>query len=247
MSILAILATVTPAVISFAHPPINWSSLPAQFALTGGPPAEPSTGVAFNFSSGDDMVLQQSPAKSCVSGTIGLGGTGATVTMKAEDGTLVATVAAEITQSNVAGSNWTLWKACLPPQPATMSGAGVTITATCIGCANTTDESIERVVFGDVWYCGGQSNMALPLQHTLSRNISRDKIKNGVYSNIRIHGLSGNMNPNQEWSTLLNALGDLTKDSDNSNFAAFSSTCYYFGESLTEEMMKSNGGVRRGV
>lgn len=39
-------------------------------------------------------------------------------------------------------------------------------------------------------YCGGQSNMALPLMHTMSRNISRDLILGGKYDNIRIHGIA---------------------------------------------------------
>ena len=77
--------------------------------------------------------------------------------------------------------------------------------------------------------------MALPLLHTMSRNMSRDAILAGKYSNIRIHGISGNMNPDQPWSTLAAALGSDTQ-SDASKLMTFSSTCYYFGESLTNEL-----------
>ena len=59
--------------------------------------------------------------------------------------------------------------------------------------------------------------MALPLMHTLSRNVSRDAILLGKYSNIRIHGISGNMNPEQPWTTLADAL-TTNNDSDLSNF-----------------------------
>jgi hypothetical protein len=77
--------------------------------------------------------------------------------------------------------------------------------------------------------------MALPLLHTMSRNISRDEIKAGKYGNIRIHGISGNMNPDQPWSTLAAAL-ETAAQSDASKLMAFSSTCYYFGESLTDKL-----------
>lgn len=48
--------------------------------------------------------------------------------------------------------------------------------------------------------------MALPLLHTYSRNETRDAIKSGKYANIRIHGLAGNMNVDQPWATLKQAL-----------------------------------------
>ena len=48
--------------------------------------------------------------------------------------------------------------------------------------------------------------MALPLLHTYSRNETRDAIQNGKYANMRIHGLAGNMNVDQPWATLKQAL-----------------------------------------
>jgi sialate O-acetylesterase len=205
----------------------------------------PSMGISFNASYGSNMVLQQAPHRSCVSGVIGEGATGATLVLRNGAKTL-ASVSAEVLPSH--SRNVTLWKACFPPQPATIGDAKITITATCRGCTlNTTSAVISDIMFGDVWYCGGQSNMALPLVHTLSRNISRDAIIAGKYSNIRIHGISGNMNPQQPWSTLQNALNDRLpskggqNDSDTSALMQFSSTCYYYGESLTDEMLKNSG------
>lgn len=61
-------------------------------------------------------------------------------------------------------------------------------------------------------YCAGQSNMALPLLHTYSRNETRDAIQNGKYANMRIHGLAGNMNVDQPWATLKQALANTTGD-----------------------------------
>ncbi len=47
--------------------------------------------------------------------------------------------------------------------------------------------------------------MALAMQHSLSRNVTRDAVMAGNYSNIRIHGMEGNMNPFQQWATLRDA------------------------------------------
>ena len=92
------------------------------------------------------MVLQQSPAKACVYGVLGAGGTGATIKIITED-------ASDFSQYEVQATvqpGSTLWNACLKPQKA---GPGkFTISATCIGCANTTAATISNVVFGDVWF-----------------------------------------------------------------------------------------------
>merc|ERR1719183_1187881 len=93
-------------------------------------PAPPN--IAFNATFGDTMVLQQSPAKACVYGVLGEGGTGATVKISAQDMSDFAEY--EVQATVQPGSS--LWNACLRPQKA---GAGkFTIAATCVGCANTT-------------------------------------------------------------------------------------------------------------
>ena len=87
----------------------------------------------------------------------------------------------------------------------------------------------------------GQSNMALPLIHSYTRNESRDAITAGQYSNIRIHQLKGNMNPDTPWSTLKQALANTTGKGDVAAtgltggpaidaFMGFSASCYYYGE-----------------
>ena len=71
--------------------------------------------------------------------------------------------------------------------------------------------------------------MALPLAHTISRNASIAAINAGRYGNIRLFGIAGNMNPDQPWSSPKEAVARGT-------FELYSSTCYYFGESLTDEL-----------
>jgi hypothetical protein len=115
-------------------------------ALTGKPPPPPPapSGIAFDFSVGSGMVLQQAPAKACVTGTLG-GGTSATVKISpAEDDTsagyeVVADVAAD-------GQ----FKACLKPTPA---GGSFTLTATCVGCSvGNKTATVSDVTFGWVHF-----------------------------------------------------------------------------------------------
>ena len=119
--------------------------------------------VAFKASFGSDMVLQQAPAKACVSGTVGNGGSAVTVT--------VATTPRVFYEVDANVSNGTSpglfnWKACLEPAAAAAAAANAssyTITATCTqGCPQNTTAQIERVKFGEVWYCGGRTFLRAP-------------------------------------------------------------------------------------
>ena len=76
--------------------------------------------------------------------------------------------------------------------------------------------------------------MALPVLHTFSRNKSRDALQSGRGPNIRITGLKGNMNKDQLWTSAADAcIGELCTD-----LFMFSSTCWYFGESLADKLGK---------
>lgn len=100
--------------------------------------------VLFNTTQGSHMVLQQSPAKSAVYGTVGAGGTAVVITIAgtADDGTEEATYTVD------AAATGGLWKAFLKP---TLAGGSYTITAKCTGCKNTTAAVLEDVTFGDLW------------------------------------------------------------------------------------------------
>ena len=182
-------ATLSPPT---AMPPAElawWHHMQAQL------PRAQNSSIWFNESFGSSMVLQQAPASACVYGLLGEGGTAATVTLSSALG------ARRSVAATVNGSGW---KACLPPHAA---GGDYNVSARCEGCTVPGVATLEHVTFGDVWYCGGQSNMALKMLHTFSRNVSRDKVLAGAYANIRIHGLHSNqLNPTQPWSTLRDAL-----------------------------------------
>lgn len=113
--------------------------------------------VAFKASFGSDMVLQQAPAKACVSGTVGNGGSAVTVTVAAAQQHDSYQVDANVSTGTSPGLF--NWKACLEPTAASGANASsYTITAVCTqGCPQNTTAQIERVNFGEVWYCGGRT------------------------------------------------------------------------------------------
>ena len=197
-----------------------------------------TVGAGLNFSNvfSDGVVLQMQPAKTAVYGPVGTGGgSGAkvTVTVASSTGGVLYTVAATV---DVAAGTW---KAYLKPHPA---GGSYKITAKCeSGCTGSIE--LMDATFGDVWYCAGQSNMALPFQHTYARNSTLAAIKKGTLGDIRITGLKGNMNADQSWIKLVDAAGGAS-NTTMPNYGdvpldQFSSTCFYFGEALQAGLSKT--------
>ena len=82
--------------------------------------------------------------------------------------------------------------------------------------------------------------MWLPLIHTFSRNRTLAAVKAGKYSNIRLKQITTNMNPAFPWISLHDAVATrLVAEHGKVNstyLSTFSATCYYFGQSLTEEL-----------
>ena len=146
------------------------------------------------------------------------------------------------------------WKALLPAQHA---GTGHTITAS----SGSGTITLERVAFGDVWFCSGQSNMELGLHFTFSVNETVAAISSAKYANLRMLHFDHNPQPaaqyvsadsivgasastNSSWITPAAAIAQSDPGchgpSCQSTFSTFSATCWYFGESLTDRMLASN-------
>ena len=85
--------------------------------------------------------------------------------------------------------------------------------------------------------------MALPMAHTFSRNITAEAVLSGKYSNIRLKQITTNMNPAFPWISLHDAVATrLVAEHGKVNstyLSTFSATCYYFGQSLTEELVSA--------
>eukprot|EP00729_Bicosta_minor_P014162 gene14162-23573_t len=201
-----------------------------------GPPPPPPPVLAFAKSFGNHMVLQQSPAIAAVYGSL------PNITSPSTDPVMVHVSGGSNDYTVTAIKSGAEWKAMLKP---TTAGGSYKITVT-MGTNFTAN--ITDATFGDVWYCGGQSNMALPVMHTLSQNISIDAIKAGKYNNIRLKGIAGNMNPDMDWTTALDATKIVPPGKKDPNptttfLQTFSSTCWYFGESLVDELGEGSGAT----
>lgn len=174
----------------------------------------------------DHMVLQQAPAKSAVYGSISAPSNTAvsvSITVKGD--------ASYTVDGKVDGSDWVAY---LKP---TKAGGNYSVTVDCKGCDGNASATISDVTFGEVWYCSGQSNMALPLVHTFSRNKSREMLLAGKHNNIRLHQMDSNMNSQMDWQHA--AAAALVPDPRYHNewiFFDFSATCWYFGEALSDHL-----------
>ena len=214
---------------------------------------------AFSFSSvfGDDMVLQ----RDAIAAVYGYGATpGAHITVtvsrdespQARSTVVVAFAAADGT-----------WKALLAAQSA--SSAAHTITAS--GTSGET-HALSRVLFGDVWFCSGQSNMELGLYYTFSRNATLQSIAASKFANVRLLHFDHNPQALPVWTSNATQIvppgGDATTNSSwftpsgavsmmkdhgcsgsncQSVFDDFSGTCWYFAQAITERMMSEDDYV----
>lgn len=146
-----------------------------------------------------------------------------------------------------------VWAASLKPAAA---GGALTISASNGGVNGTA--TIERITHGDVFFCSGQSNMALETYYTFSADSLKAEIAAGKYTNLR-HFMNGGMGLHYEattpqWVTTQNSAGTAAPNADpfvwhnvtssaalpsmdnitkrHSPFAQFAATCMYFGAEL---------------
>lgn len=119
----------------------------AESAAAADPP--PSFRFAKVVASG--MVLQSAPQQAMVWGFCA---TGATVSISFQNHTIPAIVEVD---ARAPLNHTTTWRALLPPVEASFDEHSITATS------GTVTISLKGVLFGDVWICSGQSNMAYPI------------------------------------------------------------------------------------
>eukprot|EP01050_Picozoa_sp_SAG11_P027767 SAG11_NODE_7161_length_1185_cov_0.957643_1_plen_293_part_10 len=148
-----------------------------------------------------------------------------------------------------------VWRALLQPQPAGGGAFTVTVASHDTSAPNST-LTLQRVTYGDVYFCSGQSNMALETYFTFSANTLQAQIRAGKYSGLR-HFMMGSMGNHYEalaeqWVTSQNSLSAgpeytwhnvsasaalpslLSPGGQHSAWAQFSATCMYFGAELID-------------
>ena len=192
--------------------PQGYSDTPSslsQVATPGLSGSQCACPPSLSFAAGFDSfaVLQRAPSKASVYGE--------TISMNAEIEVTITssnmssyTVRASTTPMSApiavdGGANYSAsWKALLRP---TAPGGNYTITARCVNLCGTefngTKDTardvvvIDNVTFGDVFICGGQSNMALPLHHTFGGvaldTAARTSPAGGKFDRLRLFTYGG--------------------------------------------------------
>ena len=107
------------------------------------------------------------------------------------------------------------------------------------------DATLAHATFGDMWYCTGQSNMWLPVQHTFSRNESVTAIAKGKYSNIRGMFAASASTPSagKSWKTAQQAISDGNSTSPTYSLFQMGATCWYFAQELVERGVTTPIGI----
>ena len=255
MMAFALFYTVGYAYAPVSPAPRKWDATHPSLPLST---SFPSNGTIFSAVFGDGAVLQRgSTTRAVLYGAV-YGATAATTVtlMIAEKGAAAYSVSAMVVPVPGGNGNVT-WKALLKPHAA--EGGVITATASCSSCSNTAAATLHDLTYGDVWFCSGQSNMWLPMEHSLTRNRSYAAVDATPkeYSNIRtfkrhqmVNG-GARFDGDELWiyqPTDAVALketwwgGDPTSSHafNSTNLADFSAACWYFAQSLTDIAIQKN-------
>ena len=167
--------------MSRSSPIILAAALLAARAAADAPSLSCGAGLCFASGLGSGMVLQQAPARAALYGSVPAGSPAAaavSVSLNSTDGSGFAKV-----YSTTAAADGT-WKVLLDARP---GGGSYAARADCASCAGggKSSNTLTDIVFGDVFFCSGQSNMWLPLWFTFERNETTARTAAGAYDNLR--------------------------------------------------------------
>ena len=179
---------------------------------------------------GSHMVLQAAPQQATVWGSTN---PGARVTTSFDEQNFTAT-------ADVNGT----WRQRLPPTPASSQPHVLSFHSTSGEAA-----TLEDVVFGEVFICGGQSNMEMALP--ANTNSSAEAQLANAYPQIRIFSV-GHRTASaaplldlqtvwEPWQAASNT--SLRKDfaPGHTLFSTFSSVCWFFGRRIAEQLARRAG------
>jgi sialate O-acetylesterase len=217
----------------------------AHASQTTGISSAPRQAVRLNFLSatlGSHMVLQRAPKVAVVWGHTASGAV-VTTTMTAADPSICmlshgqAAHCGTQTWNSTAGADGT-WRQQLPPIPGTRAAYNFTFSS-----SNSSEESaaMHDVLFGDVFLCGGQSNMEYSLAADYNKTSERQRAND--FSNIRIFSVghaTQSQTPLQDlqtvwepWQVASNTTVEKDFSPGHTLFSTFSAVCWYFGRSIS--------------
>jgi len=194
---------------------------------------------------GDDMILQRD-AKAAVYGQLGTGDTSVTVRVYQEsakyfENTLLYSVDAQV------DIEARTWKALLRPHNAT----GGLLYRVELESSSGMKADIEHVLFGDVYVCVGQSNMAMELRYTFQKdNLLKDFKQGDFDDSLRMLLFAGGQDrflqakTPQYVSTFLPKSKRWLIPSESTRFlSTYASTCLYFAHSFVKRNKEASSAV----
>ncbi|KAM4014830.1 sialate O-acetylesterase [Anomaloglossus baeobatrachus] len=187
-----------------------------------------SAGAVFRFASyyGDHMVLQQMPARAVV---WGYGDVGARVTVTLLQGMDTISKTAVSVHGDVG-----VWKVLLDPVE---YGGPYHLVAQQTYKQEITSIHLDDVLFGDVWVCGGQSNMEMTVSQIF--NASQELARAAHFPYVRLFSASLESSDTElldlagvdlEWSV------PTAENLGHGDFTYFSAVCWIYGRYLARKL-----------
>lgn len=199
-----------------------------------------SLGFAPSF--GSHMVLQERPARAALLGVADGGHAPAVRVSLSPRGTPTVVQEVAATVEAAGPRRWT-WRAVLHPVEG-QSGSYYSVTAT---SSHNATAHLHSVSFGDVWVCGGQSNMWLPLRNTFAHGQSLSDAARGKFGNVRLldarewdRAVPGRWLTAEAAATTMVPTSAPAPSGERTNatgpaLSQFCASCYHFAEALTHE------------
>eukprot|EP01084_Bolivina_argentea_P254240 427389_1 len=180
----------------------------------------------FGNTQGDYMVLQQKPYHAQIWGFSSAGDT-ITITLSYQSNSQVIDTVTAHTASN------STWKAYLSPQPA-KNDVEYIVKATSKSTSKTI--SLSHIVFGDVFWCSGQSNMGFCVDNAF--NATAEVAAANNFPNIRVFKVrpSASNTPKIESTVYVPWSKANSSTIGNGNWTYFSAACWFFGRDLYESI-----------
>lgn len=182
--------------------------------------------LAQNFSIsnvfGSNMVLQRNSSTTVI---FGFGAPGSSVTTTGVGAPLITDVGED-----------GIWRQILPPQVAGLTPVNITCTST-----SGTSQTLSNVLFGDVYLCGGQSNMQFTMSMLTNASTEVARVGKPAYEAIRIFTVGQSITSymplnefgavEQNW-TVASPAAVYSKY----NFTVFSAACWLFGRNIFDAL-----------
>ncbi|XP_069805093.1 sialate O-acetylesterase-like [Dendropsophus ebraccatus] len=184
--------------------------------------------AVFRFASyyGDHMVLQQKPARAVV---WGYGEVGAVVTVTLSEG--IDTISNTTVDVN---GDVGIWKVVLDPMD---YGGPYHLIAQQNITGAITSIHLQDVLFGDVWICGGQSNMGMTVSEIF--NASQEMAKAAKYPFVRLFTAALQTSKTELLDlpkVALNWSIPTPQNLGHGNYTYFSAVCWIFGRHLAHKL-----------